>query len=334
VCFPPSSAAEENPEVYENILIAVSPLVENRDPELESLISEALQVEFQRAGLEVTILSDLPRMGAAVGLEDILPVARTEGFDLAGACGYLEEESGVRIELACGDTQNIDISAEVSTTTTVNLSLDTVFTEAVGRIIERIEAMTPGKNFDPERRDDPGEETAAEEQPDREIESPERRERFFLSFGSAPFLALGKTNLYFNIGILSSLHGNYLFPTRAGDIGIGLYVGVNYFQATGLILSATNLLLPLGVDIHYGTSSEQTIRLFLHLTGGMSIFLLLPDNADVLSKMVPYFSAGVGAGIQFKRLVAVELDASFFMFFEEYYPIMGLAPSLHINFRF
>ncbi|MFP4562762.1 MAG: hypothetical protein ACLFRY_05555 [Spirochaetia bacterium] len=338
-------AAEENPEVYTSILIAVVPTGENPNPDLEDLISEALQVEFQRAGLEVTILTDLPNTDAPLSREDILPVARTEDFDIVGTCSYLEEETGIHIEIDCGDVRRPEISVLVSKTTTVNLSLDTIFTAAVGEIIDRLETKIPGENFDPDRpREDGydaeesrrgGGEPVGEIYPSREPAPRERTERFYLSVGSAPFIALGKTNLYFSLGALSSIHGNYIFPTPLMDIGLGLYAGLNYFSAGGLLISSSNnFLLPLGLDIHLSTSSRRFLRVFIHVTGGMSLFLFLPESSPVLTKIIPYFSAGVGTNFQFQRLIGIELDVSYFMFFEQYYPIMGIAPSVHVNFRF
>jgi hypothetical protein len=162
----------------------------------------------------------------------------------------------------------------------------------------------------------------------------EKIDRFYLSVGYSPFIATGKTNLYFNLGGLASFQVRYIFTTRIGDISLGLLTGLNHFSAEGAAQSSRNILLPLGFDVQYGSSMRETLSVFLHLSGGIAFVFFSPEEGEALAKTIPYMSGGVGGNLQFKRLIGLAVDISYFIFFEQYYPIMGFAPSIYLSFRF
>ncbi len=60
-------------------------------------------------------------------------------------------------------------------------------------------------------------------------------------------------------------------------MGIGAYVGMDYFSATGVGESSVNYLMPLGLDLRYELGSGF-LRPFFHVAGGPALLIMATNT--------------------------------------------------------
>jgi hypothetical protein len=160
-----------------------------------------------------------------------------------------------------------------------------------------------------------------------------RRKHVELSTAGSAFVATGRAADYFKIGYGSSMTFDLLFPGGGGNFGLGLYAGVNYFQAEGVATSADAMLIPLGVDLRYGLDEGLPLGLIVHISGGAAMLMLRSDFWGNMTKPVPYALGGLGVNLPFGRSVGTALDVSYSAYFEGSVVIMAFSPSVSLYFR-
>ena len=68
-------------------------------------------------------------------------------------------------------------------------------------------------------------------------------------------------------------------------------------------------------------------------SGGTPFFAAKPATGNLLTKVIPYISGGVGITFSFFDSFGISLDGSYVCFFDSPDPIMGFAPSLSVLVR-
>jgi hypothetical protein len=155
-----------------------------------------------------------------------------------------------------------------------------------------------------------------------------------VSTGGAPFLAIGSLNYYFNVGMLITVQGGYRFDTEIGDIEAGLSLGVLYFEALGLQSASNNFIIPLGASGRWITGFDEGPEVFITIAGGPALFMMQISDTESLFKVTGFVSAGGGVGISVSDIFGITAEVDYTLFFEEYYPIMGIVPSIYFDISF
>lgn len=301
--------------------------------ELRDLVQSSLVIEVERFGYQVVQIEAWESTTLEVLSEEY-------GTRLFLLCYVSEEGDTLSLELELTSVDNPELTARTVKEGRIDLDLDLMITEAVSDILYQLREYAPRLV-----QTSPAAGKIAAEAVSEPAAEPDRRDReapadamlyrpFRISAGAAPFLAVGKVNYYFSIGLLASLRGGYTFRTSIGDIETGLFLGVNYFNALGLEDSSSNLLIPLGVSVRYGTGIGRRLQVFASVTGGPALFLLMPAEGEQLFKVTGYAGAGGGGSLLFSDRLGLTLEIDYILFFEQYYPIMGVVPSLYFDVRF
>ena len=155
-----------------------------------------------------------------------------------------------------------------------------------------------------------------------------------LGAGFAPFLVIGEARDYFEVGYLASLYGSWRPGLLGSRLGLGFLVGVNYFQVDGAVSGSDNLLLPFGPDLRLTFGGQSLLGFFAHLSGGPAVVAVGVGGSDPRTKVLPYLLGGAGLQVNLSRRLGLAADVSYAVFFEELFPIMGLAPSISLVFNF
>jgi hypothetical protein len=244
-------------------------------------------------------------------------VARREAMELAS---QQQETSAAAAEEAEDVSQEAisDHSAETAQTVAV----------ASQQPDESTELMIGTPEADPVQ-------TAGLDIPSATVEAPAnarepRRKHIEFSAGFAPFLATGKTSDYFTLGYAVSGMLNLWINLPVGQLGLGVYSGINSFDSMGLISSAKNSLIPFGADVRYVVGGDFPLALSVHLTGGPALLIVEPSFTGRVMKLVPFVGGGFGVSLAIAGLVGVTVDATYMAFFEGSVTIMGFSPSLNL----
>jgi hypothetical protein len=153
---------------------------------------------------------------------------------------------------------------------------------------------------------------------------------FAVSLKSAPFIATFDALNYFPVGLSFSLTGLYRVRVPGGLFGFGLSSGLSTFRGKGAYAEADFYVIPIGVDVLYGTRTGSAIDFFVHLGGGPAIFAARPTSGASLAKVIPYATGGVGITLSFFGRLGVSLEGGYTCFFDSPDPILGFTPSLSV----
>lgn len=149
----------------------------------------------------------------------------------------------------------------------------------------------------------------------------------------APFLAVGAASYYFPIGYQSILQIGFLPAGAGARLGLGALLGVTAFQAQGASESSLGFLLPVGLSVRYSMELGGRWGLLFHLGGGAAVLVMGTDSLGSLAKMLPYVRSGLGLELALGRSLGLGLEASYEVFFESPYLIMGFTPGLCLSWR-
>jgi len=149
----------------------------------------------------------------------------------------------------------------------------------------------------------------------------------------APFLAVGAASYYFPIGYQSILQIGFLPAGAGARLGLGALLGVTAFQAQGASETSLGFLLPVGLSVRYSMELGGRWGLLFHLGGGAAVLVMGTDSLGALAKMLPYVRSGFGLELALGRSLGLGLEASYEVFFESPYLIMGFTPGLCLSWR-
>jgi hypothetical protein len=167
----------------------------------------------------------------------------------------------------------------------------------------------------------------AREKPDRPLK------RIAICLGAAPFIATFNATKYFAMGLSLQLAGQFRVPTPGGFLGFGLAAAAHEFLGKGAYVQADFLLIPIGLDLHYGTRTGSFIDFFAHASGGPAIFAVRVGGGNPLAKVVPYVMGGVGVTVSMWDGFGICIDGSYTAFFDSPSPIMAYIPSVSLLVR-
>jgi hypothetical protein len=340
---------------------------EGADGALQEVLTSSIAVKLARWGLQA-ITEPITAFESQTASESETLFALAQRFEadyvLEGV--YSNSRDEIEIQLVWYNASTQQVAASVSERGRLGLNMDRLLSEAmaeifaeVGKELPRFEGavgepvllrtppvtaggssgfsapspLPPGRT-DPDVRPDvrPGE-PLEPDTPEISLGKP-RRKHVELSTAGSAFIATGEVSEYFKIGYGSALYLDLLIPTGAGSLALGLYAGVNYFQAAGVATSAQSFLIPLGADIRYTLDKDLPFGLFVHLGGGPAMLILRSDFWGDLSELVPYAMAGLGATLPFAPFMGTALDLSYSVYFEGSLLIMAFSPSVSLYFRF
>lgn len=149
----------------------------------------------------------------------------------------------------------------------------------------------------------------------------------------APFLAVGAASYYFPIGYQSILQIGFLPAGTGARLGLGALLGVTAFQAQGTSESSLGFLLPMGLSLRYSLELGRRWGLLFQLGGGAAVLVMGTDSLGSLAKVLPYVRSGIGAELALGRSLGLGLEASYEVYFESPYLIMGFTPGLCLSWR-
>ena len=161
----------------------------------------------------------------------------------------------------------------------------------------------------------------------------ERFRKFKISAGFSPFLTTGNASDYFTLGLLTEIHFEYRFQTSFGYFGLGIQSSVNYFTATGLLLSSENLLIAIGPEVRLGIDATSFLDLFIKLNGGVTIFMLNKNNEGYVSALIPYISGGLGIVMNITPAFGLYISGNYSVYFEKSLFITGFSPTLGLHLK-
>lgn len=149
--------------------------------------------------------------------------------------------------------------------------------------------------------------------------------------GFAPFITVGRAADYFRAGIAADLFVDFRINAPGGHVGLGIDAGYSAFRATGLVLEADNMLVPIGVDVRY-SSTPRPFGITFHLNGGVAAMIVETVHFGRLFKVVPYAAGGAGLMMAFSHFMGAAIDMQYTAYFEGSVVIMGLSPSVAVYF--
>lgn len=311
----------------------------------QQIISNSMRFELERSGLQVISVSDL---GTDFSLETLYrqneidegslqALARQLQADFVIAAKYSGGDEEILLDLSWYDVEGERFTASNSKTGKVDLSLDRFIGRAIAEILTAVDDRLAAFSLSRVQKSIEADGTQADGREAIEVSLQSRvarRKHLEISTGFSPFLATGEVSEYFKIGYLVSLQVNYRINLPSGQLGIGIYSGINLFRAEGVAASSDNFLIPIGADFRYVVGNGFPLGLFIHIGGGPAIFMLNSAVEGRLSKVIPYVMGGIGLSLPFTDFLGIAVDMSYAVFFEKSTLIMGFTPSVYINFSF
>ncbi len=317
---------------------------------LQSLLVDSITLELSDRGMEV-----LTGPSPARTLEQILDSAEAAQADFALIGIYTLKDKQVLLEIQWLEVRRRALAAQASRQGPLDLSFDSIVAAAVGELLsgqqESLANLLPRMMKPEEHASVPSAQTQSREialelplpvpepepaaptvEPAKEQlpppAAPEPLRRLAISLGTAPLIATFNATKYFAMGLSVQLTGQYRIPAPGGFVGFGLASGAHGFRGKGPSVEADFLLIPIGLDVQYGTRTGSFIDFFVHANGGPAIFAVRVGGGNPLSKVVPYMMGGVGVTISMGDGFGISLDGSYAAFFDRPTPIMGYTPSL------
>ncbi len=153
-----------------------------------------------------------------------------------------------------------------------------------------------------------------------------------LAGGFAPFLPTGTAGYYFSVGYLPSILASYTLEMPGGELGLGLYAGLDYFNAQGVQDSAASYMVPVGLDLRYELGG-RVLHPFFHVAGGPAFLIMITGTQGTLVDVLPFLRSGIGLEVQVTSWMGISALADYDVYFEMPYLLTGFSPSLNMVFR-
>lgn len=322
------------PELPPDIIVATYPLL----PDTESfgpVIADAVRYRLMSRGLAVSFQSGTPSPA------ELEAQAREAGAAIMLSCSYSVVGSQMAISLQWRDIQKRAPPVIREEKGPLDLMLDSVILKALDDLLssvqERVkqlaslrEAAIKAQAKAPPVNEEVGR-TPAEAAPAIAAVTPSSM-RLSLSSSFASFIPIGPASYYFTVGLAPSLLASLQFITPAGRFAVGLYAGVNFFSAEGLLDSAKSFLIPIGPDVRYEIGNGAPFLVFAHVSGGPALLILNTGSQGTLSDFTAFLKSGIGVSFMLAPGWGVSLVADYEVYFEMPYLIMGISPTVMVTF--
>ena len=343
IAFSAQAADRRPPAEPPDVVVLIDPLQKSGEA-FRQVIAEAAEYKLAKLGLNAQIASPSAKDNGPP-----LPIAAASGAPVALVCRYEVNGLEMSVVLRWYDSQNKAITATVQTSGEMDLHLDGVILAALDQILEkvkdRIQALTarkaepvsavlpPGRaqtNVSPlEPARGPSMAPRGPAEPPRQSSG---ARHVLLSGGFAPFLPTGAASYYFGFGYLPTVFAGYLFIIPGGALGVGIMAGMDYFSAVGVTDTASNFLIPLGIDVRYELDAGA-FRPFLHVAGGPAVLVMVTGAQGTLTDLLPFLKSGIGLDVSITPWLGICAQADYDVYFEMPYLLTGFSPTLSMSFR-
>jgi hypothetical protein len=322
------------------IVVAISGAADQ--PALDTLVAGSIAVDLQGFDVAASV-AEKP----AADESEAAALAVEAGADYAVFVNSSRNGTSIHVDAAWLDTATRTRTSREAADGELNLSFDAVISQLVAKLVEeeqpRLALLPPETAASPEPtlgaaaplESTPPEvdlvselPTAAPVQQAAALEP--RLARFALRGGAAPFIATFSALNYFPVGLSLWLSGNGQARLPDGYGAYGLGTGVTAFHGRGAYTQADFYLVPIGVDLRYGTTTGGPADFAVHAQAGPAVFIAHLDTGELLAKVVPYLTAGVGIAVTLFDVVGISLDGSYTCYFDAPEPILGFTPTVSI----
>jgi hypothetical protein len=283
--------------------------------------------------------------------------------DFLALAGYTKEQEEIQVNFFVADLGRGEILASESRRARIDFTLDEAMIETLGELLPqaegRIEEVASRKAAEVEetvaqerieRGSEEGSVPLPGQTPAAEVEAEERFRPFEFSIGFSPFVPVAEANKVFGLSYAPFVYGSYRIPISAGVLGLGLYTGLNIFDAveTG-VGEYFHYVVPVSLDVRFTALELARLALFVRACAGVAInvssFATLPAVAqEGLSRVLAQGSGGAGALLAFSQRSGIAFDLmyeTFVYFYREESGggiktdwIMGFVPSVYLYTRF
>ena len=154
---------------------------------------------------------------------------------------------------------------------------------------------------------------------------------FGISSGVAPMIATGPAADYTKLGLLTTFAVDLRF--RAGGLEAGVLTGACWMSATGVVSTASILIIPMGVDLQYLLNSGAFPGIILHASGGPAFMSVNASYTGTETKIVPYVLGGLTLDLPFDPSLGLTVQANYVAFLESSLAIMAFAPEVSLYVR-
>jgi hypothetical protein len=282
---------------------------------LRALIVDAITVEMEARDIDAVSSND-----GFTEESEVFSIAEGRKADFAVSGTYMLAGGSVEVHLRWFDLQEKKVFPDASLSASLDLRFDSAVSGFIGQMLdEHQERLVSLPALPPPALPPPA---SSPQEPAPASKRAPTSTRLLVSGGFAPFLPAGAASYYFGLGYLPSLLVSLLVPTPVGPVGIGIYAGVDYFAAVGLVDTSDNYLIHFGVDFRYELDAGL-FRPFFHLVGGPSILVMVTGSQGTLTDLMPFLKSGIGLS------ALIDYD----VYFETPYFLMGFSPSLNMAVR-
>ena len=338
--YPPACLHAQSPS-RPTVLVAVRQQGNPTDSSYRGLIEGFVRVELEHGGLGV-LAEDVDELDGSADAPVLLERAAAGRADFLLSCIYRLHQNDIAIDFSWVEVDRRRLAVQLSRTQSLNLSFDNIIRDGIHAILQAEEPLLA------ELASRPPPPTLAEPPPleaelaaaaiEPEVGKPEAPlarapRRWELSYGMAPFLATGQASGYFKTGLFPSFSVDYRLPLGSSLLGVGLYAGVCWFQARGILFDSSTFLIPLGLDLRYALAEERPLGLFVRVSGGAALFTIDPGGRGRQFKVIPYILGGIGLVVPFSRASGLVLEPMYAAFLEPQGPISGFTPSGYLYVR-
>jgi len=350
------------------VLLGIDAPVENDF--VENIIIESAILSLEHRELDVVVLStDAAPLfdDSRIVLESVAALAAEQAAEFTLVSRYEFVGEIVRLDFVWYDAGQSAITGRESTSGKIGLTLDRAVDRAVGKVldsagarIEEVRAASPNPHADSRNSagqtagvaDTSGSSVSAAGEPaggeasgvvDLQPDTRIRRKHVEAAAGFATFLAIGDSSDYITFGYNPTLDLTFRINLKKGGFfRSGINSGANIFRDRGLSLADNSLVVPIGLDFRYVFESDFFLGLFARISGGPAFFILQPPedlvdvfNRDVLMKVVPYASAGLGLRVKLTHFMGIVVDMGYSVYLEDLptlFFIMGFTPAATLYF--
>jgi hypothetical protein len=139
--FPQSEPTSLDDAVRAIAFIVPQPVQGEQDLSFQPVLSAALRIELERAGLEVRVPQEAELASlAGAAVEALLELARRAGADFLFVEGYIREGQELRVEIAAYGVEEGERMASVKAKGRIGLRLDEAVTQAAEMLLPQLEA--------------------------------------------------------------------------------------------------------------------------------------------------------------------------------------------------
>jgi len=156
---------------------------------------------------------------------------------------------------------------------------------------------------------------------------------FGISSGVAPMIATGPAADYAKLGLLTTFAVDLRFKAGAGALEAGILSGACWLSATGVVSTASILIIPIGVDLQYLLNSGAFPGIILHASGGPALMSVNAGYTGTETKIVPYVLGGLTLDLPFDPSLGLTVQANYVAFLESSLVIMAFAPEVSLYVR-